>query len=205
MTNNKKKDKEFFEKPREAMRRFYDLLEIGYDTDDMRELIDDDPDFYDPYLYVADDLREFGEFDEAIELENEAFTRAKRHIEDKDGDWPEYMPWGHIENRHIIRALARGADNLWFEGKTEEALDIYRKLLHSNLNDNIGARFAIVALRMGLSYDEYIKEVWPEPTMPVEHITKWFSKNAPKFMDELSEWKNYCINELGISEDELFK
>lgn len=204
MIKDKKEIREFLEKPRDVMNDYYNLLESDHDTDDMSALIKIDPDFYDTYLYIANDLRELGETEEAKVLENEAFARANARIENKDGNWPDQMSWGWIENRHIIRTLARGADNFWTDGELDKALDIYKKLLHSNLNDNIAARYAIVGLRMGLTYDEYIKQVWPEATMPADHIDKWFKENAPKFAEDLEEWKQYCIDEIGLCEKELF-
>lgn len=200
----KRKPREFLDKGRAVMREYYDILESGRGARAMRALIVRDPDFYDSYLYVANDLRESGRESEARWLEDEAFRRARARIEDKKGNWPDRLEWGWLENRHIIRALVMGADNLWMDGRTDEALNIYRKLLRSNLNDNIGARYAIIGLRLGLSYAEYIREVWPEPTMPAEHIDKWFRNHAPKFPEELREWKRYCVEELEIDEADLF-
>ncbi len=199
----KNKLREFLEKGRPVMGEYYDILESSHNTEDIRILIERDPDFYDSYLYVANDLRKSGHESEARELEDKAFKRARARIEDKQGNWPDRMPWGWLENRHIIRALGVGADNLWKDDKTDEALDIYRKLFRSNFDDNIGARYAIIALRMGLSYDEYMKQVWPQSSVPAERINKWFKKNAPKFPEELKEWKKHCKDELDLSEKDL--
>lgn len=201
--NTNKKSREFMEKSRKAMNEFYEITDSEHNTDDIRALIKQDPDFYDPYLYVADNLRKLGQKSQARQLENNAFKRACNRIEDKKGNWPDKMPWGWLENRHIVRALVTGADNLWKDNKKDEALNIYRKLLHSNLNDNIGARYAIIALRLGLTYKEYMRQVWPESTMPAEHIMKWFKENAPKFSEELQEWRNYCKKELSLREKDL--
>lgn len=197
------KRREFMEKNRKAMDEYYEILESDHNTEDIRALIERDPDFYDSYLYVANDLRESGHESKARQLEDEAFKRARARVEDKNGKWPDEMPWGWLENRHIIRALTAGADNFWKDNKIDEALDIYRKLLHSNLGDNIGARYAIIGLRLGFTYDEYMQQVWPQPTMPAEHISNWFKKNAPKFPEELREWKRYCKDEFGLSEKDL--
>lgn len=203
-TNNiNKKLREFMEKPRKVMNEFYEITDSEHNTDDIRALIERDPDFYDSYLYVANDLRKLRQELQARQLEDEAFKRACNRIQDKRGNWPDKMPWGWFENRHIIRALVAGADNFWKDGKIDEALNIYRKLLHSNLNDNIGARYAIIALCLGLTYKKYMRQVWPQSTMSAEHIDKWFKKNAPKFSKELQEWKSYCKKELGLREKDL--
>ena len=76
----------------------------------------------------------------AATLRNTAFHRALSRIVDGKGDFPASLPWGYLENRHLIRAIDRGAIALWDAGDTDAALDIFRKLLKSNPNDNIGAR-----------------------------------------------------------------
>ena len=182
---------------------FYDLFDRDHTLQDVADLIDKDPDFYDTYLYLADELREVGENDEADELESEAFARAHARIADTDGNWPASIEWGFHENRHILRALVRQADNLWQKNKTEEALQLYKKLLRVNLNDNLGVRYAITGIRAGLSYDEYMEQVWPEATMPANHILTWFKQHYPKAADDLEEWKQYCIEELGLDEDDV--
>ena len=183
MTTKSKQPREFKDHWHEPVSdKFYDLMEAAeHDDDDVLELINTDPDYFDPYLYLADLYRDEDKDEKgARELEAVAFERALLYVLDSNDEWPDTIPWGFMENRHIVRALARGADNFWKDGRIEEALEIYRKLLQTNLNDNIGARYSIVGLRLGLSYDDYIQEVWPEPTMPADHIDNWFSKHAPK-------------------------
>lgn len=182
---------------------FYDLFERDHTLQEVVDLIDKDPDFYDTYLYLADVLREEGEDEEAEELEVEAFARALARISDKDGNWPPSIEWSFHENRHILRALMRQADWFWQNDQTEQALRLYKKLLHVNLNDNLGVRYAITGIRAGLSYDEYMEQVWPEATMPANHIFSWFKEHYPKAADDLEEWKQYCIEELEMEEDEV--
>lgn len=188
---NSKKERIFEAEPRDVMMDFYDIIESEHSIDDVRALIEEDPDFYDSYSYVADELRKEGKESEARKLEDEAFNRALQTITDKKGEWPDELPWGWLENRHIVRALMRGADNHWIDGNLEETLNLYRKLLKTNLGDNIGARYAIIALRLGLGYDEYMRQVWPEPMMSHEHIENWFNEHVPKFPEELEEWRKY--------------
>jgi tetratricopeptide (TPR) repeat protein len=199
----KKKRYEFFEQPRPVMDDWYELLEGDHSTDDYLNLIKKDPDFYDSYLSAADDIRDSGNEKAARKLEDEAFSRARVRVEDAEGNWPDEMPWGWLENRHVVRALGVGADNLWKDGNTDEALAVYRKLFRSNFRDNIGARYAIIALRLGYSYSEYQDNVWPEDLVPASHIMEWFNKHASKFPEELAEWKAYAKRELGLEEADL--
>ena len=120
---------------------------------EMKKLIEIDPLFLDPYLVVADILMAEGKEKEAKALLKNAYEKAMRRIVDKDGNWPKVMGWGWLDNRHLIRAIERWARELWFDGKTTEALEIFRNLLKTNPNDNIGARHCILAIRMGLGPD----------------------------------------------------
>jgi tetratricopeptide (TPR) repeat protein len=63
--------------------------------------------------------------------------------------------WGFIETRPYMRARAGLAQCLWEDGKKEEAVAHYRKMLHLNPNDNQGIRdiLASCLLEMNL-HDE---------------------------------------------------
>lgn len=190
----KKQIKEFFDKDHQVMNRYYDLLEGGLSTKqvrkEMEKLIQEDPDFYDPYLVVADILKSGRKLKEARELLYTAYERALKRIVDKEGKFPKKMVWSWLDNRHLIRAVDGWAGELWKQKKAEEALEIFRKLLKSNPDDNIGARYNILAIRLGLGPD-YEKE-FASKDMPCYldgfKLSEWFSKYSKNFPDEFGWW-----------------
>ncbi|MBM2817645.1 MAG: hypothetical protein HW401_235, partial [Parcubacteria group bacterium] len=151
--NREKQINEFIDKERKIMSNYYSALENnlrrGQMKNQMRKFIEKDSDFFDTYLALADFLYEDEEYFEADELLRTAFTRALKRIVDKDGNWPKVMPWGFLENRHLIRAIDRWAYKLWEDDHNEYALEIFRKLLKSNPNDNVGVRYEILAILLG--------------------------------------------------------
>jgi hypothetical protein len=73
-------------------------------------------------------------------------------------------------------------------GTPSEALEIFRSLLRTNPNDNIGARYCILAIRMGLGPD-YEGRFLVEPGfIDAEEISRWFEKHSRKFPDEFGWW-----------------
>ena len=188
----KKRIEEFVDKNHKVMSEYYDLLESA--TSDaqlkreMKKMIKIDLDFYDPYI-VADLEIEIGNNKKGCQLIQEAYERAVKRIADAKGDWPKLMQWGFLENRHLMRVLERQAVVLWEDGKTEEALDIFRRLLCVNPDDNQGARYSILALRLGLGTDWYAPFEVKDGPMASEAIDafateKWFETNAKKFPEE---------------------
>jgi tetratricopeptide (TPR) repeat protein len=151
--------------------------------------------FLDPYLQLADILLEDGKTQYASALAREAYERALSIIADADGKWPERMPWSWLENRHILRALFGYADMIWHDGQTQEALEIYRKILKMNPNDNQGVRYSILALRLGLGpswQDKFMVEDAGVQDLNAEKRETWFTHNARKFPEEFdrlfAEW-----------------
>lgn len=196
--------REFIDKDHDIIDEFYDLTDTEHSIKDVLAIIEKDPDFLDPYFYVAELMREDGLNKEADAIEQKAFVRALAMILNINGTWPDQLAWGFHENRHIIRALMRKADYEWQKGNPDNALALYKNLLKTNLNDNIGSRYAIVGIKNGLTYKKYQKQVWPSDRVPASHIETWFKKHAPAASAELAEWKQYCIDEIGMKEDELF-
>ncbi|MFN3467731.1 MAG: tetratricopeptide repeat protein [Candidatus Brocadiales bacterium] len=185
---------EFVGEDSAGMSQYYDLLERDLEPDQlkkgMRRLIKKDPMFFDPYLELADILEEEGNHEEARKLLKDAYVKAVRLISDRNGNWPKALDWGFLENRHIIRAIARWAHELWGEGRPELALEIYRRLLKSNPNDNIGARYEILAIRMGYNsnYSEKLFSGIGPGFVDADKSDEWFEKNARKFPEEFEWW-----------------
>ena len=119
-----------------------------------------------------------------------ACQNAIVRISDKHGNFPKSLPWLWLENRHIIRAINAWATELWELERIQEALEIFRKLLKSNPNDNIGARYSILAIRLDLEPDYEIKfEIKDMPGyMDASKVIKWFEKESKKFTDEFDWW-----------------
>ena len=194
---NPKREKQiddFIGKEPKGMAKYYDLLESGLDTEElkkgMKKLVKEDPDFFDSYLTLADILQEEEKYLQAEELLSKAYSRAMSLIVDKDGNFPKYIPWGVLENRHIVRAIVRWAYELWEEEREVYSLEIFRKLLRSNPNDNIGARYEILAIRMDYEPD-YAEKIFPASTSGCIDAIKseqWFEENAEKFPEEFNWW-----------------
>lgn len=185
---------EFVDKDRDIMDEHYDLLdsdltEAGLAKSMMR-LIQKDPDFLDPYIVSADILLRSNKIKSGLKLIEEAYDRALHLIVGENEKWPKRMSWGFLENRHIMRAIERYAYISWEENNPERALEIYRKLLRVNINDNQGARYAILALRMKLGPDWDFKFMVKNGRMAglidAGKITDWFNENSKKFPEEFN-------------------
>ncbi len=188
------KQERFIDSEHPIAESYYELLDRNISVIKMKKelenLIEKDKTFYDPYIVLADILVKERKQKEAEILLYTAFIDAVKRISDTNGNFPKNLEWGFLENRHIIRIIDRWALELWEKDKTEEALEIFRKLLHSNPNDNIGARQSILAIRLGLKPD-YEKQ-FSSKEMPGYldgyKVVKWFDEQSKKFPDEFAWW-----------------
>lgn len=186
-------DNSFVDKDRPVQTKYYDLLETpDITTNDemeqaMKKLIKKDPDFLDSYLILYEIYKNEEQFQKAQDILDKAFKRAINLIIDKKGNWPEELLWGFLGNRHIIRTLFIKAVSLWSNEDTEEALGIFRKLLKTNPNDNVGARNYLLAIRKGMTFEEYENRFDKGGYYDMESM-KWFNDHAPEFPDEFGWW-----------------
>lgn len=194
--HRKKRIKEFMDKNHKVMDRFYELLDSNVTRDqlkeEMKKFIKQDPFFFDPYLVLADTLYHEKKIKQADGLIEEAYYKAIWTIVDYKGNWPEETAWGWLENRHIMRAISRYAYRIWEEGRSDEALDIFRKLLKSSPNDNLGIRYAILAIRLRLDSDWDFKFLAKDKGqvlgLDAGKVDSWFDKNSKKFPEEFGWW-----------------
>ena len=184
--------KYFVDKDHAVMTDYYDFLDSDRNTPvktekKMMEFIKTDPAFLDPYLLLFEFYQNKKEVEKAREILEQAYQIAIKTISDRKGSWPEEMLWGHLENRHIIRTLLNKAMNYWAHGETEPALDLLRKLLRSNSRDNIGARNYILAIRLGMSFEEFETQMASEHGYDGNKMME-FEKKMKKFPDEFDWW-----------------
>lgn len=197
--------KYFVDKNHKIMSDYYDFLEsaegrlMAIDViKQMEKFIKIDENFLDPYNEIANMASEAGDEKTEDPYRHLAYLKAIHIVANKDGVYPNEMYWGHMENRHIIRALDNYAYYIWGCGRDRIALEIYRKLLRSNLNDNIGARFNILAIRMGLNPDyenKFIPKKPPVFGLDALKIGEWFDKNSVKFSEEFAEYNLFLAKE----------
>lgn len=187
----------FVDKHRTVQMKYYDLMDspdfksAAEMTDALYGLIEQDPDFLDPYLELYEICQYEDDLKLAEEILDDAYNRAINLITDKNGNWPAGLLWGFLENRHIIRTIFDKAISLWDNGQTDEALELFRNLLKTNPNDNIGARDYILAIKMRMSFDDYEDRFNKGGYYDIDSV-QWFEENAPKFPDEFGWWLDWA-------------
>ena len=157
----------------------------------LKGIIKKDPDYFDPYISLHEYYLMDRDFKNAIKIIETGFKRAIDLIDD-NGRFPDKLPWGFIENRHIIRMIFNFAMFVWANDENKDiALKIFMELLKSNHNDNIGARYSIVAILEGFgSQEEWEEQFESENGMGLEYmaVEEWFYKAAEKHRDVIGWW-----------------
>ena len=193
-TNRTEQIEEFVDKERwEMAGHFYDIYEDILLVNDLErrleQFIREDPLFFEPYLLLADVLEDEGHLEQADEMRETAFQKAVRRVVNKDGKFPKVIRWTHVENRHIIRAIHKGALLRWKQGKAEEAMEVLRRLLKSNPTDNTGVRYDLLALKMHLGPDYSDLFLSPqEETVDPNQMDGWFNAHSKAFPEEFAWW-----------------
>jgi tetratricopeptide (TPR) repeat protein len=191
-----KEKTEFIDQYRDVMEKYYSIVEsIDEDMEDealekikgeLEVLLEKDPYFLESYLLLADIEEDEDNMEKAEELRNEAYEKALKLITDTEGNWPYLVLWERTENRHIIRTLLDKGLSLWAEEEDEEALEIFRNLFNVNPFDYIGVRDYLVAIRSGMSLEEF-EEKFEEDEDGIEKMEEWFKVQAEKFPEEFQQ------------------
>lgn len=153
-------------------------------------MIKKDANYFDPYITLHEYYLMDSDFKNAIKIIEKGFQRAINLI-DNNGKFPDKLPWGFIENRHIIRMIFNFAIFVWINEDKDIAINIFMELLKSNHNDNIGARYSIVAILEGFSsQEEYEEQFESENGMGLEYeaLEKWFDKSVKKHKSVIGWW-----------------
>lgn len=108
-----------------------------------------------------------------IKLLREAVESGARAL---GSDWEKKYKgvcWGAIETRPMMRSMARLALALQSDEKLDEALEIYRKLLKLNPNDNQGIRYlflnALFEANLSDEFEKLIKEHGDDPSAALQY------------------------------------
>jgi len=194
---------EFIDEDRyEVSEDYYEFLESP-EADDYKKsekillsFIKQDPFFFDPYTVLHEYYLNEGKTKQAFDLMAKGYNNAMLLIE-QNGRFPDSLPWGFIENRHIIRLIFNFAMLLWLADQRDNAIDMMMKLLKSNPTDNIGARYSIVAILEGFESQEHLEEQFDggEGYLDWEKQEKWFNKASKKHKNIIGWWFDVIENE----------
>ncbi len=180
---------------------YWDFLESSDGSDikksvkKLQDMIIKDPDFFDPYITLHEYYMFNKEVKKGYEILSKGYFRAVDLIVDENDDFPDVLNWGFTENRHIIRILFNFATMLWLSNQTNEALAILLQLLKSNPNDNIGARYAIVALLEKYESYEQFEEQFEtgDGYLDGGRVDEWFQTKA-KIHKKIIGWWLEIVN-----------
>lgn len=183
------KELEFVDQGRPVQGKYYELME-RFDSikrqsaiNALKRLIKKDPDFLEPYIILSEMHLEKSNKKKAFQVLDEAYERALNLITDDNGNWPEKLEWGFYENRHIIRTFLQKALTDWEFDNKDNALCLLRKLVKTNPNDNVGARFYILAILLGFSFTEF-EDRFNKGGFYDMDLTDWFNRNYQQFPAE---------------------
>ncbi len=147
-----------------------------------------EPDFFDPYISLYELYLEQRDTQSATDILNAGFQRAMERVT-REGRFPDMLRWDDLQNRHIIRMIFNFATLLWTIGRTQEAMELFQKLLRSDPEDFIGARFAIAAIEEGYpSMYEFETQFRSKEGVDYERMLSWFKRHAPKRLEALGWW-----------------
>gem|GEM_PF-2986764 len=150
----------------------------------LQQMIEDFPDFFDPYFYFYEYLINNDYIIESFVILEDAYDRICLMISDSRGNFPLRLEWAAPENRTLIRLLDNWAEVLWEVGEVPGTLEIYRKLLRSDPADHIGARYKILAIRLNLGFDYENELLKNGEFVNNPDIAAWFARRKGEFPEE---------------------
>jgi len=178
----------------EIAEQYWDFLESEVADDPqksitaLKKIIKKDPDYYDPYISLYEYYMDLHDTKNAVDILEKGYERVMKRLA-PHGIFPEELSWDYMENRHIIRLLFNVATLYWAIGKTLNALSIFLQLLRSNPQDNIGARYAAVALLEGYqTYEHFEMEFAKDGTMDIVFLMTWFDAKVLKHQEFMGCW-----------------
>lgn len=191
----------FVDKERSVAKAYYDMVEkdisLNELLDAMRKFIQQDKDFYEPYLTASDILFCQEENDQAAQLLVQAYLEAVSRISDEHGNWPDELEWEIKSNRHILRTLEEYGLFLWENDHIQEALELFGRMLCMNPDDQQGIRYNILAIKMNLGVYEWDEDfmIKDEHGCPIDlddaKIEEWFEQHATQFPEEFKWLLDY--------------
>ena len=188
-----KDEKELNEKLQEFMQKYnageidytntilddaYELLEKAENTKSKtqaikyaKEAYDMCPNCFDAILFQCDleenGIKRMKLLDDGLEFEKSRLTKEKYFDKENIGHF-----YGIFETRPYIRGLVIKAEYLLEEGKISQAENVCREVLRLNENDNMGARYLLMAIYATLEKENDMQKLYKK--YPEEDLEMMF-------------------------------
>ena len=188
-----KDEKELNEKLQEFMQKYnageidytntilddaYELLEKAENTKSKtqaikyaKEAYDMCPNCFDAILFQCDleenGIKRMKLLDDGLEFEKSRLTKEKYFDKENIGHF-----YGIFETRPYIRGLVNKAEYLLEEGKISQAENVCREVLRLNENDNMGARYLLMAIYATLEKENDMQKLYKK--YPEEDLEMMF-------------------------------
>ena len=178
--------KEFVDKEREVSKKLPKVIKtykfnIPKLIKSLKELIQEDPYYFESYIFLAEILENEGNFKEAERILLEAYEKAMELLRSKDGKLPERLEWKHPTNRHIIKLLVETGITLWEVGELDKALEILKMVYKMNPSDEPGVRFYILGILENMDFEEFESVFTKEGDYDRDSLERWFEQRKEKF------------------------
>ncbi len=186
-----------------AIERYFDLMENSHDIDpdtasgrknrqkiksEITNLLQGIPSFFEPPLMLIDMLREEGKMDEADKLLSTSFDRVMSAISNKNGELPDLLVWGLVENRSIMRIIVQQGIVFWEANWKARAKALFQEILRMDLEDRLGVRFYILAILEHMSHDDFEFTFIDSNGFYKESLTPWFEKGLANYPEYFKDW-----------------
>lgn len=164
-----------------VLEKYYDFLdernEYSNESEELylRFLISLNNYVYDPYILLMELYFKNDELEKAIEIISLGYTRLMKN--EFNNKFPKQLDYLELENRDKYRLIYNYADVLWFIEDKDKALNIFKRLLKINPNDNLGVRYAICGMLEGYPNSHH---VWNENA---QVISKWYDEKVKKYLE----------------------
>lgn len=175
---------EFFAEPNKLSPKVWDLMEPWDGTNGsgirtkLNKIIKEDPHVIDAYNLRFEILEHEGS---RAAMKKEALRGYKAVLEliqDENGNFPDKIDWGWLENRSILRALANYAFTQWRSLKWEQAEEVMSRIINMNPNDNQGMCYCYLAVLERIAWTPF-HDMFPDDEP--EKLFEWFNKEGEKY------------------------
>ena len=180
----------------------YEILEEAQNAKDEKEAIklakkayEKSKECFDAILFQCDleenGIRRMKLLDDGLEFEKNRLTKEKYFDKENIGHF-----YGIFETRPYIRGLVIKAEYLLEEGKISQAENVCREVLRLNENDNMGARYLLMAIYATLEKENDMQKLYKKyPEEDLEMMFPLFAlyyklgndKKAKKYLNRVDK------------------